>query len=110
MLKLEESLVAEGGYHPTARRPQLQFFRDSITCLTFGHEELEPCDQGWLMNFVPPDANPNVIPCHQIALNQNGDTVASLEAAGDRERLEQAILAWLRSAIAKLEEELKQSR
>lgn len=101
MLKLEEAVVAAVGY--VRKQP----FRDSLTCLDFGRESLEPCDQCWLMDFVPPEYHQNALPCHQISLNQNGETVASLVAAGDRERLKQAILAWLRGAIAKLEQELK---
>lgn len=110
ILKLEEALVAAGGYRASARRPHPRPFLDSITtsCLQFGSGALESCDQCWLMEFVPRDHHPNALVCHQIPLNQNGDTVASLEATGDHERLEQAILAWLRGTIAKLEWELKQ--
>ena len=102
MLKLEEAIVAAVGY------VRNQPFRDSITCLDFGRESLEPCDQCWLMGFVPREHHPNALPCHQISLNQDGETVASLVAAGDRERLKQAIIAWLRGAIANVEQELKQ--
>ena len=102
MLKLEEAVVTAVGY--LRNRP----FRDSITCVDFGRESLEPCDGCWLMSFVPREYHQNALPCHQISLNQNGESVASLASAGDRERLKQAILAWLRGTIAKLEQELKQ--
>lgn len=112
MLKLEENTAATVGYGATARDPQrhLEPFQDSITCLQFAHETLEPCDECWLMKFVPPDYDENTVPCHQIPLNEQGDTVMSLEAAGDQERLRKAILAWVRDSAAKLEQELKGSK
>ena len=102
MLKLEEAVVAAVGY--VRKQP----FRDSITCLDFGRESLEPCDQCWLMRFVPSEHHPDALPCHQISLNENGETVASLVASGDRERLKQVMMAWLRGTIANVERELQQ--
>ena len=109
-LKMEEAIVAKGGYGPSVRTPQvrLQAFRDSISCLNFASESLEPCDQCWLMDFVPGDHHQNTLPCHHIALNESGETVASLTPTGDPGRLQQALLTWLRSNIAKVEQELKQ--
>ncbi len=104
MLKLEEITATKAGY-----KKDLQPFRDSITCLSFARETLEPCDQCWLMRFVPREHHDHALPCQQIPLNQNGETVASLELTGDRERMRHEVLAWLRSNIAKLKEELKQS-
>ncbi|OFV99005.1 MAG: hypothetical protein A3H28_07930 [Acidobacteria bacterium RIFCSPLOWO2_02_FULL_61_28] len=110
ILKLEEETVAAGGYRPSATRPHPRPFLDSMTtsCLQFGSGAMSPCDLCWLMEFVPREHLENVLVCYQIPLNQNGDTVASLEATGDYERLEQAILTWVRGVIAKLEQELKQ--
>ena len=102
MLKLEEAVVVAVGY------VRNQPFRDSITCVDFGRESLQPCDGCWLMSFVPREYHQNALPCHQISLNQNGETVAGLASTGDRERLRQTILAWLRGTIAKLEQEREQ--
>ena len=112
MLKLEEAEVATVGYRPYPRAPQLRVepFRDSITCLAFAREELEPCDNCWLMDFIPSNYHDKALPCHQIPLNEKGETVATIEATGDYERLEKAVLAWLRGRIATLEQELKESR
>jgi hypothetical protein len=104
MLKLEEAAVAARGFPASRQAPHhhLAPFRDSITCLNFGREvPPEPCDQCWLMNFVPVGYDPNVIPCHQIPLNPAGETVISLKARGDWKRLEQSVLVWLRGEIAK---------
>ena len=109
MLKLEEAMVAAVGYGSSVLTPEVHLrpFRGSITCLNFGREILEHCDQCWLMDFVPSEYRRDSLPCHQIPLNQNGETVVSLEAAGERERMEQIVLAWLRGNIFKLEQETK---
>ena len=108
LLKLEEAAVAARGFVPLPGEPDhhLEPFRDSLTCLKFGREALEPCDQCWLMNYVPAESDPDLLPCHQIPLNQQGETVVLLESRGDLVRLGQAVLAWLRSKIAQLEQEL----
>jgi len=106
MLKLEEAAVAARGFPPSLGDPHhhLEPFRDSITCLNFEREAPpEPCEQCWLMNFVPAGYDPDVLPCHQIPLNQQGETVVSLESDGDPERLRVEILGWLRGEIARLE-------
>lgn len=111
MLKLEEVVAAARGFPPSPEKPHhpLEPFRDSITCLKFGREALEPCEECWLMNFVPAGYDPSVFPCHQIPLNQQGETVHSLESRGDPERLRVEVLGWLRDKIAKLERELQES-
>jgi hypothetical protein len=110
MLKVEEAVVSTKGFRGSARSRTLYFepFKDSITCLNFGRETLEPCDQCWLMEFVPRDYHENALPCHQIPMNHAGETVVSLECRGDIIRLEQTVLAWLRSKIAQLERELSE--
>src|SRR5437660_1519366 len=87
MLKLEESMVTGIGYGPSILTPEVRLrpFRDSISCPNFGRDTLEHCDQCWAMSFVPRDCHHDSLPCHQIPLNCS-ETVASLEAAGERER------------------------
>ena len=108
VLKIEEAVVSTRGFRGSARTPNLYFepFKDSITCLNFGRETLESCDQCWLMEFVPRDYQENALPCHQIPMDDEGGTVVSLESRGDIVRLEQSVLTWLRSKIAQLEREL----
>ncbi len=106
MLKLELSIVADGGYGSSVRPPRVipRHFRDSDVCLNFEKkEDPEPCDRCWLMNFVPPEHQKRELPCHHIPLNELGETVASLEVSGQRDCVEKAILEWLHAAIGKLE-------
>ena len=108
MLKLEESVVSAKGLRagPHTGKPYFEPFKDSMTCLNFSHECPEPCDECWLMEFVPHDYHEKALPCHQIPMNQAGETVVSLKSVGDVTRLEQTVLSWLRNKIAQLEQEL----
>ena len=110
MLKIEEAVVATKGFRGTGGSGKLYYepFKDSVTCLNFSRENPQPCDACWLMEFVPHGYHPHALPCHQIPLNPAGETVVSLESRGDIVRLEQEVLAWLRSQIAQLERELRE--
>jgi hypothetical protein len=44
--------------------------------------------------------------CHKIPLNEKGDTVESLKAEDDPQKLQTTVLGWLKRTVAKLEEEL----
>lgn len=110
-LKLEIEVIEKGGYSPSVREPrkELRPFRDSVTCLNLGLEEKEqPCASCFLADFVPPEFRYSSEGdlCHKIRLNAQGDTVESLEREGDRDKLQAAILAWLRNTIARLEKEV----
>jgi hypothetical protein len=107
-LKLEIDVIEKGGYYPSVREPrrELRIFRDSVSCLNVGLEEKkEPCIHCFLMEFVPPEHRDKEDPCHYIPLNEAGETVASLSAQGDRERLQDAVLQWLKTTVARLEAE-----
>lgn len=108
MLRLEESVVSAKGLRAGPRIGKRYFepFKDSMTCLNFSHECPEPCDECWLMEFVPEDFHDKALPCHQIPMNDKGETVVMLKARGDLPRLEQTVLAWLRNKIAEVEQEL----
>lgn len=108
MLKLEESVVSAKGLRagPHTGKPYFEPFKESLTCLNFSHESLEPCDECWLMEFVPDNYHDKALPCHQIPMNHEGETVVSLKSGGDIARLEQTVLSWLRKRIAQLELEL----
>jgi hypothetical protein len=56
-----------------------------------------------LTDFVPPEAQEEAIPCHFIPLNKQGETVDSMERHSHQPELEEAMKAWLRATIAKLE-------
>jgi hypothetical protein len=108
-LKIEKSILQDGGYGRSVRTPwkETQLFHDSISCLNYGEgEKLRPCSDHFLYEWVPPEHREKEFPCHYIPLNDRGDTIGSLELAGDREGAERALLEWLDRTIRMLEEEL----
>lgn len=108
MLRMEESLLSAKGLKTPEQSPKPYFepFKDSVTCLDFGRERFEPCDECWLMEFVPQERDEKVVPCHQIEMNPEGETVLMMKDRGDTVRMEQVVLSWLRNRIAQLEREL----
>lgn len=112
-LKLELSVLKDGGYGRSVRTPQVEpiYLRDSVSCLNFGrHDDREPCDHCWLMEFVPKEKADMELPCHHIPLNNAGETVASLQESGNKERLEQVLGEWLSATIRRLEKESEEKR
>jgi len=110
-LKLERDILKNGGYGRSVRTPQkpTKIFRDSVTCLNYGETvKRHPCDECLLWEWVPEDHQHDDLPCHFIPLNEQGDSIASLEDSGDREEAEKALLDWLDSVIEHLQVELAQ--
>jgi hypothetical protein len=110
-LKLERSILKDGGYGRSVRTPwkPTSLFRDSVTCLNFGEVvRKRPCSECLLWEWVPESHQDEDIPCHHIPLNEKGDSIATLEDGSDREKAEQALLEWLDTTIARLEERLRQ--
>jgi hypothetical protein len=113
-LKFEIQMIEKGGYNSSVREPRHapEIFRDSVTCLNVGLEEKEhPCSSCFLSEFAPPEVcNSKGDVCHKIPLNDKGDTVESLKAEGDPNKLQASVLAWLKNTVAKLEQEVATSR
>jgi hypothetical protein len=108
-LKLERSILRDGGYGRSVRTPTKaeQLFRDSITCLNVGQTvRRHPCSDCVLWEFVPKEGLEEDIPCHHIPLNADQETIAVLEERDDREGAEEALLGWLDRTISQLEQEL----
>ncbi len=108
-LKLERSILRDGGSGRSVRTPRKaeQLFRDSITCLNLGQTvQRHPCSDCLLWEFVPRGSQEEDIPCHHIPLNGESETIAALEAKGDRDGAEAALLEWLNRTISQLEVEL----
>lgn len=104
-LKLEKSILADGGYGRSVRTPwrPTEYFRDSISCLNAGEtEQVHPCTDCFLINYVHPANRGKHLPCHFIPLNAEGETIYS----GDVEKLEQLLVEWLDTTI---EQEQKSS-
>jgi hypothetical protein len=55
------------------------------------------------MNFVPADCRGEWIPCRHIPLNVEGFTIDTYYRLGTHEEVENAVAAWLRETIEKLE-------
>ena len=112
-LKLEARILEGGGYQPSVREPrkELRIFRDSVSCPNLGLEEKRtPCAHCWLMEFVPQEFRNTTDPCRFIALNERGDSIDTLEAAGQRGKVEAALLGWIRKTIAHLEADVAAGR
>ena len=110
-LKLERSILRDGGYGRSVRTPGKaeQLFRDSVTCLNVGQTvRHHPCSDCLLWEFVPNEHLEEDIPCHHIPLNAGRETIAALEERGDHEAAEKALLEWLDRTILQLETELAQ--
>jgi hypothetical protein len=108
-LKVQRSILKDGGYGSSVRTPwkSLQLFRDSLTCLNFDEVvKKHPCSECLLWDWVPEEHRDDDIPCHSIPLNDQGDSIASLEDVAARDRAEQILLQWLDTTIAYLEERL----
>jgi hypothetical protein len=106
VLKAELAFLEKGGYQqsPNARwRPQF-IFEDSPTCINYGkRENPRPCSECSLMNFVPEDCRDEKVPCRHIPLNAQGFTIDTYYRLGTHEEVEQALGAWLRNTIGRLE-------
>src|SRR5215471_11512056 len=76
-----------------------EFFEDSPSCPKKKYCASDPQSSCTLMSFVPLEQRHQTLPCHHIPLNDAGETVASLEKSGNREKIEAALRAWLVKSI-----------
>lgn len=108
VLKAELAFLEKGGYEVTARvpwRPQF-LFQDSPTCMNFDPGELQrPCSECVLVQLLPEKLREKKIACRYIPLNESGETIDSFYRSGTQEELEASFSRWLKSTIARLEEE-----
>jgi hypothetical protein len=105
VLKFELEFLEQGGYGRLPREAwRARFiFEDSPTCMNFSSKDREPCEKCLLMQFVPETARTEQTPCIHIPLSPTGETVASLYRTGTQQELEEALGAWLRATIHRLE-------
>jgi len=106
VLKAELDFIEKGGYGRSVRTPwqPTSVFQDSPSCLNFGNlERSHPCSECMLIDFVPPEARNEDVPCHHIPLNTKGETIDDLEWREDQNNLELSVEGWLRSTISKLQ-------
>lgn len=108
VLKFELNFLEQGGYGRSVHAPRTptSIFQDSISCLNFGDPHRpHPCSECMLIDFVPESSRNEDVPCHHIPLSPAGETVATLEARDRQQKLEEAVIVWLRAVIARMEKE-----
>lgn len=108
VLKFELNFLLQGGYGRSVHTPwkPTSIFQDSLSCLNFGEaEKVHPCNECLLIDFVPQQFRNETVPCHHIPLNPSGQTVDGAEQRYNREQLEEALVAWLRATIERIEKE-----
>ena len=104
-LRNELEILDKGGYEPSTYKPYRipRVFRDSVSCPNVGLDfKIEPCTHCFLMEFVPLEHRDKENACHYIPLNEQGDTVASLDRPGNESAVQEALRAWLQETIAQL--------
>ena len=105
-LKYELYFLQHGGYHvqdSPALRSKI-FFRHSVTCLNYGSLLAHhACSECVLARFIPEAERAKELACHQIPLNEHGDTLAAMLNKSDPKKIETLVCNWLRKRIRELE-------
>jgi hypothetical protein len=108
MLKFELKFLESRGYERPTRTPwrALSTFQDSPTCLNFENPSRpHPCSGCLLLQFVPEERKTENVPCWFIPLTTMGETVNYYANYGTQSELEEALAAWLRKTITRIEQE-----
>jgi hypothetical protein len=108
-LKAEVGALEYGRNRRSVHMPweEVSFFQDSVTCLNYGQEgRPNSCGKCLLMQWVPQDRRTESVPCHHIPLDSKGNTIENLDRGYNRYSVEEAVVVWLKSRIAELEQEL----
>jgi hypothetical protein len=109
LIEAELDVIEGGGYNQPAGAggEEKLVFNRSLVCINHwlvpGHET-DCCDDCMLLKAVPEKHRSEKTPCHFIPLNDKGETVRSLEAQGDHDRLVEAVKDWLRATLQRLKE------
>jgi hypothetical protein len=112
-LRFELSFLEDGGYgrspHTPWRPPSV--FEDSPICLNFSDAARpRPCNSCLLMNFVPAERQTEDVPCRFIPITPDGQTVDDFYRTASQLEMEEALAAWLRAQIQKIEGEVTPKR
>ena len=105
ILQDELDFIEKGGYGRSVRTPwkSKSVFQDSLTCINFGDpSRSHPCNECHLIDFVSPELRATEIPCHQIPLNDAGDTIENLELKENQSEMEETVKNWLRRQIQRI--------
>jgi len=113
LLQDELEFIEKGGYGRSVRTPwkPKSIFQDSLTCLNFADpSRSHPCDECQLIDFVSPERRAVEVPCHQIPLNDAGETIEDFDLTDNQARTEEAVKAWLKRQIKRIQQERATSR
>ena len=104
-LKIELAYFDQGNYDVPGAIPRLKaLFVDSPSCPNFGDVERPyPCSSCTLLQLVDGQHKNAAVPCHHIALDSEGNTIASLCSKTDVSGLKKKFRAWLVSKIEEME-------
>src|SRR5215468_3876207 len=100
LLQEELDFIDKGGYGRSVRTPWLpkSIFQDSLSCLNYADtSRTHPCTECRLIEFVAPEHRSDMVPCHHIPLDEQGDTVEDLEAKGDDSKIGHLMKSWLQA-------------
>jgi hypothetical protein len=106
VLRFELKFLEDGGYGRSPRTPwrATNIFEDSPTCLNFGDpSHPHPCNECFLMQFVPEEKQGERVPCHFIPLTAKGETADDFYRWGTQIEVEEALKNWLRKEIKRIE-------
>ena len=106
LLRFELKFLEDGGYGRSPRTPwrPSYVFEDSPTCLNFDDASRpHPCNECFLMRFVPKDRQEEGVPCRFIPLTEKGETVEDFYRCGTQIEMEEALKSWLRKEISRIE-------
>lgn len=110
-LKKELAFLEKGGYADFEKRSwrPAMFFEDSPICPNHDlSERLTPCTECALIRLVPIGKRTRTVPCRDIPLNQDNETLQSLYETASRNEIEGKLDGWLRRTIERLEKEIKE--
>lgn len=105
LLRQELAFLDSGGYDRSLPTKALSIFLDSPSCPN--HPDLErriPCAQCWLSLFVPEQFLQELLACHFIPLNQDGESIASVDRQYSPAEVRAKLKTWLQAEIRHLEE------
>ena len=108
VLKFELKFLEDGGYgrspHAPWRAPAV--FEDSPSCPNFcDPARPHACESCLLEKFVPEANRSESVPCRFIPLTKDGLTIEDFYRTGSQVEMEQALAAWLRKQIQRIEQE-----
>lgn len=110
-LRTELEFLQSGGYRDSQSSWRARYvFEESPSCPHFSDPSLpHPCQECWLIEFVPPDLRDETAPCRFIQLAANGVTVDSLYGHGTAVETEEALRRWLQGRTQELESEFSEA-